>query len=259
MYHSEDISIAILAERISTLSGQITSYLTSNSFSAPNFKPNGPATPETSENEALRAPLNDAALDLLRLVNGLKNTLQQLFFSQYDLAALQIALDRRFFECIPWPSEVLIDAGDLNSGKKPQGASVVEISHKSGMDVDHTGRVMKMLATHRIFAEVNSEGESETFTHTASSALLARDAGFCAMGDVCLDDMFAAASNASAAITHSPYISDASHSPFFDRYGATMYEYYEQQPEKAQWFGEAMSSWSQCELIAVHIELGDSG
>ncbi|KAH8727769.1 O-methyltransferase-domain-containing protein [Phaeosphaeriaceae sp. PMI808] len=245
MDDSQDVSIATLAQRISALSSQITSYYSANSLPSPNFTPNAPATPETPEYEALRGPLNDAALDLLRLVNGPKNTLQQLFFSQYDIAAMQVALDKRFFESVPLPSEASKDADSLQSSDKSPKASVEDIAKKANMDVNRTSRVLKMLATHRIFAEVESKDDGEAFTHTAGSALLARDSGFYAVGEMCLTDMFPAASASADAITASPFLSDASHSPFSQRYGGSMYKYFEQHPEKAQRFGKAMGSWSQ--------------
>ncbi|KAI1140810.1 O-methyltransferase-domain-containing protein [Hypoxylon sp. FL0543] len=232
----QEISIASLAQQISSLSSQISSYLASNSLPEPKFAADEGSVPETPEYDALRAPLNDALLDLHRLVNGPKNTLRGFCFSHYDLAALQIALDRRFFHHVPLPSV----SGDGDGVKK---ASVAEIAQKAGMDEDRTGRVLRMLATHRIFEEV--EGEPGNFRHTANSALLARDAGFHATADMQMDDMLRAASEASAAISSSPFASDASRSAFHQRFGTTMYQYYEERPEKARRFAQAMSSWSQ--------------
>jgi hypothetical protein len=235
-FHEKDISIGALAQRVASLSSQICSYLTLHSFSEPNFAADGGSVPETPDYEALRAPLNDAALDLLRLVNGPKHTLRKLVFSHYDLAALQIALDRRLFDHVPLPST----AAPADSVYK---ASVAEIAQKAGMDEDRTGRVMKMLATHRIFEEV--EGERESFTHTANSAFLARDDEFHDTADMQMDDMLRAASEASAMISASPYGKDASQSAFHQRFGIPMYQYYEQRPEKARRFARAMSSYSQ--------------
>ncbi|KAI0542225.1 O-methyltransferase-domain-containing protein [Xylaria digitata] len=231
----KNTSIAALAERISSLSSQLSLYLASNSFLEPTFSPDGGSVPETPEYDALRAPLNDAALDLLRLVNGPKSSLREFFFSQYDLASLQIALDRRLFDHVPLPPVSSEDAA-------VQSAGVAEIAEKAGMDKDRTGRVMKMLATRRIFEEV--DGEPGNFTHTASSACLARDADFYATADMQMDDMLRAASESSAVVSRSPFASDASKSAFHERFGVSMYRYYEQRPEKARRFTQAMSSWS---------------
>ncbi|KAI0455412.1 O-methyltransferase-domain-containing protein [Xylaria acuta] len=239
----KDTSISALAERISSLSSQLISYLSSNSIPEPRFTPDRGDVPETPEYEALRGPLNDAALDLLRLVNGPKRSLQEFFFSQYDLAALQIALDRRLFDHVPLPpvSSQDDDDDDDEAGAQKK-AGVAEIARKAGMDEDRTGRVMKMLATRRIFDEV--DGEPGTFTHTASSARLARDADFHATADMQMDDMLRAASESSAVVSRSPFASDSSRSAFHERFGVSMYQYYEQRPEKARRFTQAMSSWS---------------
>ncbi|KAI0838319.1 O-methyltransferase-domain-containing protein [Hypoxylon sp. FL0890] len=246
-FSEKDISIASLAQQIALLSSQISSYLASNSFPQPKFTADGGSVPETPEYEALRAPLNDALLDLQRLVNGPKNTLQEFFFSHYDLAALQIALNRRFFHHVP----LLSGSGDGDGAKK---ASVAEIAQKAGMDEDRTGRVLKMLATHRIFEEV--EGEPGYFTHTAKSALLARDAEFYATADMQMDDMLRAASEASASISRFPFASGALHSAFHQRFGTTMYQYYEERPEKARRFAQAMSSWSQINRQVDELQTG---
>ncbi|KAI0476828.1 O-methyltransferase-domain-containing protein [Xylaria cf. heliscus] len=232
----KDASISVLAERISSLTSQLSSYLSSNSIPEPRFTPDRGDVPETPEYEALRGPLNDAALDLLRLVNGPKRSVQEFFFSHYDLAALQIALDRRLFDHVPLPPVSSPDEAGV------QTASVAEVAQKAGMDEDRTGRVMKILATHRIFEEV--DGKPDTFTHTANSACLARDADFNATADMQMDDMLRAASELSAVVSRSPFASDSAHSAFHERFGVSMYQYYEQHPEKARRFTQAMSGWS---------------
>jgi hypothetical protein len=98
---TEKPSIASLAKQISELSLQISSYLSSSSQLESNFSASSTVIPETAEYEALCAPLNDAVLDLLRLINGPKSSLRSFFFSHYDLAALQAALDRGFFSHVP--------------------------------------------------------------------------------------------------------------------------------------------------------------
>lgn len=231
----EGVSISALGQRISSLSSQISSYLTTSSLPSPTFEADSGDVPDTLEYESLRASLNNAALDLLRLVNGPRKTLQELLFSHSDLAAFQIALDRRLFDHVPLPST---PAGAAISEKA--SASISQIAQKSGMDEDRTGRVLRMLATHRVFEEV--EGESGNFKHTAGSALLARDEGLHALADMQMDDVFRASSEASAAISRSP--AAATHSPFQERYGCTIYEYYEKKPDNARRFAKAMSGWS---------------
>ncbi|KAI9777149.1 MAG: hypothetical protein M1816_004906 [Peltula sp. TS41687] len=144
-------------------------------------------------------------------------------------------------------------AKDVNLDKKRkeewQMQGMSQIAEKAGIDQDRTARVLRLLATHRIFQPV--AGESETFQHTAASALLARDGGFHATADmqvfsptewtICLK----AASETSTLIKNSPYASDAKNSPFFTTYGMSIYEYYERLPQKGKRFAQAMSSYAQ--------------
>ncbi|KAI1171048.1 O-methyltransferase-domain-containing protein [Nemania sp. FL0916] len=230
-----DVSITALADRISSLSSQLSSYLASNSFPEPRFTPGVGGVPQTTEYEALRTPLNDAALDLIRLVNGPKSSLRNIVFSQYDLAALQIALNRRLFHHVPLPTEPSQDVAAV-----AQRASVAEIAQMAGMDENRTGRVMRMLATQRIFEEV--DGEPGSFTHTAISACLARDGDLHALADMQMDDGLAAASESDAVVSGRPSAPDAPPSAFSERFGTSMYQYYEQRPDKARRFGQAMVS-----------------
>jgi hypothetical protein len=174
---TEEPSIASLTKQISDLSAQISSCLRSSSQPEPNFGANSTAAPETAEYEALRAPLNDAALDLLRLINEPKASLRTFFLSHYDLAALQVALDRGFFNHVPLSAPV----ANGNSNVKGE-ASVKEIAEKAGMNEDRTARILRLLATHRIFQQVPEE--SGRFQHTAASALLARNKDFHALADM---------------------------------------------------------------------------
>lgn len=176
-----DISIVSLANQISQLSTKLSHHFTSSSQHEPNFSSSSPSVPETPEYEALRAQLNDAALDLLRLVNGPKSTLRSLFFTHYDLAALQVALDRRFFHHVPLPSAVVGEQSE-NGQKLVPDVSAAELAEKAGMDEDRTARVLRLLGTHRIFEEV--DGATGRFRHTANSALFARDEGWNATADM---------------------------------------------------------------------------
>jgi hypothetical protein len=170
------LSIKSLANQISELSTQISAYFYASSQLEPDFTINSADVPDTPEYEALRAKLNDAALDLLRLVNGPRTTLRSLVFSHYDLAALQVALERRLFHHVPLP----VDITEESTGIKDtviRGADIAEISERAGMDEDRTARVLRLLATQRIFVEVEDCGKAK-FQHTASSALFASDEEF---------------------------------------------------------------------------------
>jgi hypothetical protein len=176
-------SITELTAKIADLSAQVTAYLSATSQPEPNFAFSSPTVAETLEYESLRAPLNEAAHDLLRLINGPKRSLRPFFLSHYDLAALQIALDRGFFKHVPLPTHVKEHTSSRNdNGIVGEGISVEELAKKAGMDTDRTARILRLLATHRIFERV--DGESESFKHTAASASLARDDDFHAFADM---------------------------------------------------------------------------
>lgn len=171
-------SIGSLANQISELSAQISSYFHNSSLPEPDFTINSPIVPDVPEYETLKVELNEAALDILRLINGPPATLRSLIFSYTDLAAFQVALERGFFNHVPLPVE-LNSEGESNPRKHAtvQGAGIAEIAERAGMDEDRTQRVLRLLATQRIFEEVEDGGEVK-FQHTASSALLARDEAF---------------------------------------------------------------------------------
>lgn len=237
----KDPCIRSLGKEVSSLSSQITAYLDKSFLVKPTFEADGGEVPESPEYEALRASLNDAALDLLCLVNGPKTTLRDMLFSHYDLAAMQVALDRGFFKHVPMPSS------SENGNGLDQGASISlpTIAAKSGMDEDRAGSLLKLLASRRIFQKVEQHDNGvEHFKHTAISASLARDAEWHALGDMKLDDMFKASSALSALISRAPHTSDATHSAFQQHFGVPVYQYYDQNPEKGKRFAHAMSSWS---------------
>jgi hypothetical protein len=212
-----------LADRVSKLSTQINAYLDNNNHAHPDFTPASPILPETYAYEALRNQLSDAAHDLLRLANGPKNTFRTLTFSHTDLAATQVALRRKFFHCVP----------DNNIG-----LSAPEIAKAASMDVDRATRVLKMLATHRIFEEVNGK-----FRHTAASAFL-KTSVFAAMAEASLDDFFKATSEMDNWIEGSPYDMGMENSAFVKRFGSSFYGHIDVDPEKAERFSIAMRAWS---------------
>lgn len=236
-----DISIGSLGKQIASLSTQICVRLEQRPGPQPSFKAGGGDVPEDAEYEALRASINDAALDLLRLVNGPKTTVRELVFSHYDLAALQVALNRGFFKHVPLPSG---SADEINMNPK-SSTSVAEIAAKSGMDEGRTAALLKLLASRRIFQQVDEENnDTEHFSHTSISASLAQDPEWHALCNMKLDDMFKASSELSAVISKSPYTSNATASAFRHRFGTSVYQYYDNNPDKGRRFAQAMSSWS---------------
>lgn len=151
MTHEPDL--LELASQVLKFTKHVVDYLKQNERSEQATNPMTAEVPETPEYEALRLPLNEAANDLLRMVNGPKNTLQSSLLTHYDLAAYQAALELKFFESVPVDGEVKLS----------------ELAKLVNVDEDRTGRIMRFLATQNVFAEP----EPDIFKHTAASALLA--------------------------------------------------------------------------------------
>ena len=143
------------ARTISVYAGQIVSYLEEHEDKTPPNSSISNPIPAGPSYDALRNPLSDAAQNLLLLVNGPLNWLRLFFCSHHDLAAWQVALDFDFFEAVPLEGSVLLS----------------EIAEKVVMDEDRVGRVMRLLASQRVFVE----SQPDVFRHTATSALVASD------------------------------------------------------------------------------------
>ncbi|RAQ98979.1 sterigmatocystin 8-o-methyltransferase precursor [Stemphylium lycopersici] len=221
---SNRTSITSLANRLVDLSESLELHLRERGDKPPDFSCNSAPLPETPQWENLRDQLNDAAHDLLRLVNGPKNDLRRWTWSILDLSAMQVALSCKLFERIP---------------NDTVGWTAAEVARAVQVDEGFIQRILKMLATHRIFEE-HTGGK---FRHTASSSFL-RTSSFSAMCDVALDDCFKAASDMNIWIEALSHSAESEVSPFSTRYGTSFYGYYDNNPGKAARFSTAMSAWS---------------
>jgi len=144
-----------LANEVQQLTTRIVNDLNEKKIAEPSFAVDSSPLPESPQHIEIRHRLNDAARDLLRLVNGPLNDARTFVCSLYDLAAWQVACDFNFFEAIP----------------EQGSATTKEIAEKAGMDEDRVGRFLRMLATDRVFEEV----ERDVFKHTSRSALYLKD------------------------------------------------------------------------------------
>lgn len=135
---------------------QLLGFLDDKQLPRLTFSPDCPGLPRDPAYEALRVNLNQAANDLLLLVNGPKNFLRTFHTSAYDLAACQVALDFGFFEAVPLDGTT----------------TLAELANSVGVDESRVGSIIRLLATQRIFDEV----APDVFSHTATSALVTRDA-----------------------------------------------------------------------------------
>ncbi|KAF2192935.1 S-adenosyl-L-methionine-dependent methyltransferase [Zopfia rhizophila CBS 207.26] len=218
---NQDSSLLNLAKEIQNLTTEIVDYLSKHQHPEPNFTPTSPRLPETYQYNTLRDSLNDAAQDLLHLINGPKSDARIFFCSIHDLAAWQMALEFKFFSAIP----------------KDGIADLKGIAEKVGMDEDRVGRVIRILATQRVFKEV----ERGVFGHTASSVLFIDDEQ---IRDAChyqLDEFFKAASEMSTSVKASPFESSSSNCAFKTRHGVELWDFYKRNPQLAGRFASAMA------------------
>mgnify|MGYP004518523523 CR=1 FL=1 len=150
-----ECSLLQLAAQVQQLTTQIVQDLAVKKLPEPTFEVDRGTVPETPDLKDLRAQLNDAARDLLRLVNGPRNDVRTFVCYLYDRAAWQVACEFNFFEAIP--------VGEC--------ASIKDIAVKAGMNEDRVGRFLRMLASDRVFEEV----EKDVFKHTSRSVLHLED------------------------------------------------------------------------------------
>jgi hypothetical protein len=216
------VSIASLTDRVCKLSTQIRTYLDDGKHTHPDFTSTSAPLPENPRYDRLRNQLTDAAMDLLRLIQGPKNILRTMSFWHTDLAAMQVALSRKFFHLVP----------DDNFG-----LSASEIGKATSMDNDRANRFLKMLATHRIFEEVDGR-----FRHTALSIFLKTDL-YRTMAEEQLNVCFKATSDMDGWIEASPYNASVTDNPFYRQFKMDFYSYHSEDEERGKRFSDAMRSW----------------
>lgn len=144
-----------LAAQIHEITAKIVDTIAANQLKEPSFDVSSEPLPLTSDIVHLKENLNDAAQDLLRLVNGPKTDLPTSVCKIFDLASWQVACEFGFFKAIP----------------ETGAASLAEIAQKVGIDEDRVGRILRILATDRMFEEI----EKDVFKHTSRSIIYARD------------------------------------------------------------------------------------
>ncbi|KAI8931496.1 hypothetical protein NX059_011162 [Plenodomus lindquistii] len=216
-----------LATEVQQLTTQIVDDLKAKQVPEPTFKVDTETIPETPEQILLRARLNDTARDLLRLVNGPRNDARTFVCYLYDLAAWQVACEFNFFEAIP----------------EDGVATVEEIAAKSGIDEDRVARFLRMMATDRVFEEV----EKNVFKHTSRSVLYLKDKQWRDVMHYQLDEFFKAASETSDSIKASPSTTDGQRNAFVTRHGTELFKYYQNDPKRAARFASAMAGVSRLE------------
>ncbi|VBB79779.1 Putative O-methyltransferase [Podospora comata] len=224
---AENVSILALAEGILSKTKEITAYLQSNNLPASTFSPSSASPPNKADYRELQGSLRTLLEDLQRLVDGPALFYRHFLMRGYEIAAFQIALDFDFFTLIPAEGEI----------------SVEELAKKAGLDTDKTGRVVRLLITHRFF----QERKKGYFSHNLFSFALQQDDEVRSMVHYSFDEMLKAAAESSVALKATPNESDSVHCPFYARHGVPIFRYYSKHPEHAGRFAKAMAGWRKME------------
>jgi len=154
-----------LAQTIHDITAEIVSNLTSEELSEPTLEIDSQNIPDAQPFTELRDCLNEATSELTYLINGPQTLARNSVLGLYDLTALQVAFEFNFFEAIP-------ENGLLEIKKF---AEIV------GIDEDRVSRILKILATDRIFQEVEIDrgagGKVSGWRHSARSLAFLREPG----------------------------------------------------------------------------------
>ncbi|KAF2265024.1 sterigmatocystin 8-O-methyltransferase precursor [Lojkania enalia] len=206
-------SLLTLAQSIHGLTQEILSHLFTRNHPEPTFAVTSVDVPEDDYYASLRDRLSESALDLIHLVNGPRGYFRRFLCTHNDLAAYQIAFEYSFFAHVP----------------ENEPISVSSLAAKVGLEPELVGRVIRFLCTQNVFREVSKD----QFAHTASSIMFVRDHHLRACAEYQLDEMFKAASDTAASIK-------SGKSPFEERHGTSLFQFYGQRPQHATRFANAM-------------------
>ncbi|RYP52771.1 hypothetical protein DL768_002122 [Monosporascus sp. mg162] len=221
---SESAHLLRLANDILNDTTRIIRYLNTHERLTQSFARNSTERLETDEYNSVRNSLIANLEDLKYLIEGPRNAMRTFLRLGNDLAALQVAFEFELFRLIPRD-------GDMD---------VAQLALEAGMDEDRACRVLRMLATHRIFIETTPR----SFAHTPSSILFHDDEELMCTGQYIMDEFFKAASESASCIRAAPQVSSSVHSPFATRHGVPLFKYYEQHPDRAARFAKAMAGWT---------------
>lgn len=214
-------SILGLAQSILELTQDMTKYFQTNNLAAPTFALNSQDPPDTPDYRRLHASLKSSLEDLLHLIDGPSKWLRAFCCTGYDLGALQIALDFKFFELVPARGEIALE----------------DLAGNAGLDLDRTSRVARQLMTYRIFEELRPRMVS----HSSTSLAMKEDEDLRSVVHYSLDEMFKAAADCNISLKANPTESHQNLNPFVTRHGVGIFEFYKNDPEKARRFAKAMA------------------
>ncbi|EHK97155.1 putative Sterigmatocystin 8-O-methyltransferase [Glarea lozoyensis 74030] len=220
---TENASILALAEGILSNTKSLIEQLNASNTALPTFSATSQALPTTPDFQALQIRLKAQLEDLQLLVSGPASFYRHFLVRGYEIATFQLALDFEFFTIVPSKGSI----------------SVEDLAEQAGLDVDRTGRLMRMLITQRFFTEPNPG----FFSHNSFSIALQKDEEIRSMVHFSFDEILKACAESGAAIKADPYNSDGLHCPFYKRFGVPIFDYYEKNPQYAGRFAKAMAGW----------------
>lgn len=229
-----------LARDIHQLTANLVEELYSLQPNEPDFTPSSAEVPTSPAYNTIRSKLNDVATDLLHLINGPKLHLQRYIFSHNDLAAYQVAFEFNIFSAVP--------EGD--------SIDLPMLAAKTGLDSDILQRVMTFLCTQRVFVEV----ADDVFAHTHISATFARNPDLRAAAGSQLDEIFKAAPEMATSLKQFSESKGelARRTPFEERFGMPVFEYYKQHPKEAARFAAGMGAVTKCMSASLGPHLSPS-
>lgn len=144
-----------LANSIFQQTTTLSLYLDKINHAHPSFAPNSPEPPQTPVYLELYSTLKSTLEDLQDLIDGPRRSLRSFVCQGNDLAAYQVACDFDLFTLVPLEGEI----------------SIEDLAKKAGLDADRTARVLRMLATHRMFKETRPG----FISHTGASYIISSD------------------------------------------------------------------------------------
>ncbi|KAK3985986.1 putative O-methyltransferase [Cladorrhinum sp. PSN332] len=252
----ENTNILTLSSSIQAKTQELATYFASRSLALPTFSPSPPVADSQNSFNAdpayrnLQGTLRTLLSDLNLLIDGPAESIRQISLRPHETGAFQIAIEFNMFTIVPVSGESI---------------PLSEIASKAGLDENRTGRILRLLATNRFFVEP----KPDHFAHTVFSAEVARDEDSRALLGLACGELFQAASESYRGIKEFLQVAavgggpaemknDATHCAWFVKFGVPMYEYYLQNPDKAERFAKAMAGFGKSESsVAAVVDLFD--
>lgn len=215
-----------LSHKVSETTSELVAHLENLNYPELSFSIESTERPSDKEYRNLCSSLNDAILDLQLLVHGPKAHAREFLCTQHDMAAYQVAFDFDFFNAVPEEKSIELST----------------IANKVGLDQDRVGRILRLMCTQHVFTEVSHN----RFAHTGGSIIFARDKQLKAAGDYQLDEFFKAASETATSIRKATVPGNVVKTPFEERHGKPLFQFYGENPKLAARFANAMAGVVRC-------------